>query len=61
MSACPSYTEANLKFLKLNPQAQQREAVVQGQSLSPYRLRYKINSQVAEICCTRSVAETYCR
>ncbi|MDR1477342.1 MAG: hypothetical protein LBJ00_00190 [Planctomycetaceae bacterium] len=35
------YTEATLKFLKLNPQAQQREAVVQGRSLSPYRLRYK--------------------
>ncbi|MDR1478548.1 MAG: hypothetical protein LBJ00_06365 [Planctomycetaceae bacterium] len=35
------YTEATLKFLKLNTQAQQREAVVQGRSLSPYRLRYK--------------------
>ncbi|MDR1477345.1 MAG: hypothetical protein LBJ00_00205 [Planctomycetaceae bacterium] len=34
------YTEATLKFLKLNTQAQQREAVVQGRSLSPYRLRY---------------------
>ncbi|MDR1480457.1 MAG: hypothetical protein LBJ00_16100 [Planctomycetaceae bacterium] len=34
------YTEATLKFLKLNAQAQQREAVVQGRSLSPYRLRY---------------------
>ncbi|MDR1480290.1 MAG: hypothetical protein LBJ00_15250 [Planctomycetaceae bacterium] len=34
------YTEAVLKFLKLNPQAQQRETVVQGRSLSPYRLRY---------------------
>ncbi|MDR1478488.1 MAG: hypothetical protein LBJ00_06050 [Planctomycetaceae bacterium] len=33
-------TEATLKFLKLNTQAQQREAVVQGRSLSPYRLRY---------------------
>ncbi|MDR1477999.1 MAG: hypothetical protein LBJ00_03570 [Planctomycetaceae bacterium] len=36
------YTGATLKFLKLNTQAQQREAVVQGRSLSPYRLRYKI-------------------
>ncbi|MDR1477583.1 MAG: xylulokinase [Planctomycetaceae bacterium] len=35
-----SYTEATLKFLKLNTQAQQREAVVQGRSLSPYQLRY---------------------
>ncbi|MDR1480215.1 MAG: hypothetical protein LBJ00_14865 [Planctomycetaceae bacterium] len=34
------YTQATLKFLKLNTQAQQREAVVQGRSLSPYRLRY---------------------
>ncbi|MDR1480931.1 MAG: hypothetical protein LBJ00_18555 [Planctomycetaceae bacterium] len=34
------YTEATLKSLKLNTQAQQREAVVQGRSLSPYRLRY---------------------
>ncbi|MDR1478222.1 MAG: hypothetical protein LBJ00_04705 [Planctomycetaceae bacterium] len=33
-------TEVALKFLKLNPQTQQREAVVQGRSLSPYRLRY---------------------
>ncbi|MDR1477815.1 MAG: hypothetical protein LBJ00_02620 [Planctomycetaceae bacterium] len=36
------YTEAVLKFLKLNTQAQQREAVVQGRSLSPYRLRYNV-------------------
>ncbi|MDR1477685.1 MAG: hypothetical protein LBJ00_01955 [Planctomycetaceae bacterium] len=35
------YTQAILKFLKLITQAQQREAVVQGRSLSPYRLRYK--------------------
>jgi hypothetical protein len=35
------YTEATLTFLKLNTQAQQREAIVQGRSLSPYRLRYK--------------------
>ncbi|MDR1480356.1 MAG: hypothetical protein LBJ00_15580 [Planctomycetaceae bacterium] len=28
--------------MKLNTQAQQREAVVQGRSLSPYRLRYKL-------------------
>ncbi|MDR1478670.1 MAG: hypothetical protein LBJ00_06985 [Planctomycetaceae bacterium] len=32
-----------LKFLKLITQAQQREAVVQGQSLSPYWLRYSNN------------------
>ncbi|MDR1480987.1 MAG: hypothetical protein LBJ00_18845 [Planctomycetaceae bacterium] len=36
------YTQAVLKFPKLNTQAQQREAVVQGRSLSPYRLRYTI-------------------
>ncbi|MDR1477492.1 MAG: hypothetical protein LBJ00_00960 [Planctomycetaceae bacterium] len=36
------YTEATLKFLKLNPQAQQREAVAQGRSPSPYRLRYTL-------------------
>ncbi|MDR1477466.1 MAG: hypothetical protein LBJ00_00820 [Planctomycetaceae bacterium] len=30
-----SYTEATLKFLKLDTQAQQHEAVVQGRSLSP--------------------------
>ncbi|MDR1480036.1 MAG: hypothetical protein LBJ00_13960 [Planctomycetaceae bacterium] len=43
-SVSPSYyTEATLKFLKLNTQAQQREAIVQGRSLSPYRLRYKRN------------------
>ncbi|MDR1291196.1 MAG: hypothetical protein LBK06_08345 [Planctomycetaceae bacterium] len=35
------YAEAVLKFTKLNTAAQQREAVVQGQSLLPYRLRYK--------------------
>ncbi|MDR1477410.1 MAG: hypothetical protein LBJ00_00535 [Planctomycetaceae bacterium] len=29
------YTQAVLKFLKLDTQAQQREAVVQGRSLSP--------------------------
>jgi hypothetical protein len=34
------YTQAVLKFPKLNTQAQQREAVVQGRSLSPYRLQY---------------------
>ncbi|MDR1477833.1 MAG: hypothetical protein LBJ00_02715 [Planctomycetaceae bacterium] len=27
--------------MKLNTQAQQREVVVQGRNLSPYRLRYK--------------------
>jgi hypothetical protein len=31
----PIYTEATLKFLKLNTQAQQREAVVRGRSLPP--------------------------
>ncbi|MDR1480326.1 MAG: hypothetical protein LBJ00_15430 [Planctomycetaceae bacterium] len=31
--------KATLKFLKLNAQAQQHEAVVQGRSLSPYWLR----------------------
>jgi hypothetical protein len=40
------YTQAILKFLKLNTQAQQREAVVQGRSLSPYRLRYKCYKNV---------------
>jgi hypothetical protein len=30
----PQYTQAVLKFPKLNTQAQQREAVVQGRSLS---------------------------
>jgi hypothetical protein len=34
------YAEAVLKFAKLNTVAQQREAVVQGRSLLPYRLRY---------------------
>ncbi|MDR1479123.1 MAG: hypothetical protein LBJ00_09285 [Planctomycetaceae bacterium] len=34
------YTQATLKFTELNTQAQQREAVVQGRSLSHYRLRY---------------------
>ncbi|MDR1480742.1 MAG: hypothetical protein LBJ00_17595 [Planctomycetaceae bacterium] len=34
------YNQAVLKFLKLNTQTQQREAVVQGRSLSPYRLQY---------------------
>ncbi|MDR1479441.1 MAG: hypothetical protein LBJ00_10935 [Planctomycetaceae bacterium] len=36
------YTQAVLKFPKLNTQAQQREVVVQGRSLSPYRLWYKV-------------------
>ncbi|MDR1289799.1 MAG: hypothetical protein LBK06_01210 [Planctomycetaceae bacterium] len=34
------YAEAVLKFGKLNTQAQQRGAIVQGRSLPPYRLRY---------------------
>ncbi|MDR1478662.1 MAG: hypothetical protein LBJ00_06940 [Planctomycetaceae bacterium] len=41
LSCLSCYTKATLKFPKLNTQAQQREAVVQGRSLSPYRLRYK--------------------
>ncbi|MDR1290651.1 MAG: hypothetical protein LBK06_05570 [Planctomycetaceae bacterium] len=36
----PFYTEAVLKFQKLNTQSRQRGAVVQGRSLLPYRLRY---------------------
>ncbi|MDR1290826.1 MAG: hypothetical protein LBK06_06460 [Planctomycetaceae bacterium] len=36
-----NYAEAVLKFAKLNTAAQQRGAVVQGRSLSPYRLWYK--------------------
>ncbi|MDR1291315.1 MAG: hypothetical protein LBK06_08940 [Planctomycetaceae bacterium] len=35
------YTEAVLKFTKLNTAAQQRGAVTRWRSLSPYRLRYK--------------------
>ncbi|MDR1289775.1 MAG: hypothetical protein LBK06_01090 [Planctomycetaceae bacterium] len=38
------YAEAVLQFAKLNTAAQQREAIVQGRSLLPYRLRYKKNS-----------------
>ncbi|MDR1478271.1 MAG: hypothetical protein LBJ00_04950 [Planctomycetaceae bacterium] len=34
------YTQATLKFMERNSQAQQREAVVPGRSLSPYQLRY---------------------
>ncbi|MDR1289733.1 MAG: hypothetical protein LBK06_00880 [Planctomycetaceae bacterium] len=34
------YAGAVLKFAKLNTAAQQREAVGQGRSLLPYRLRY---------------------
>ncbi|MDR1141364.1 MAG: hypothetical protein LBL62_06710 [Planctomycetaceae bacterium] len=37
------YAKAVLKFAKLNTVAQQREAVTQGRSLLPYRLRYKID------------------
>ncbi|MDR1480967.1 MAG: hypothetical protein LBJ00_18745 [Planctomycetaceae bacterium] len=40
-----AYTEAVLKFPKLDTQTQQREAVVRGRSLSPYRLRYKYQTQ----------------
>ncbi|MDR1290657.1 MAG: hypothetical protein LBK06_05600 [Planctomycetaceae bacterium] len=35
------YAKAVLKFAKLNTAAQQRETVVQGRSLLPYRLRYR--------------------
>jgi hypothetical protein len=55
------YTEAVLKFPKLNTQAQQRGAVAQGRSLSPYRLRYlcafagyKLNLS------TKPIAHTVC-
>ncbi|MDR1478443.1 MAG: hypothetical protein LBJ00_05825 [Planctomycetaceae bacterium] len=45
------YTQAVLKFLKLDTQAQQRETVVQGRILSPYRLRYieQVSSATSEI------------
>ncbi|MDR1290756.1 MAG: hypothetical protein LBK06_06110 [Planctomycetaceae bacterium] len=36
------YAEAVLKSEKLNTQSQQCGAVVQGRSLSPYRLRYSL-------------------
>ncbi|MDR1289961.1 MAG: hypothetical protein LBK06_02040 [Planctomycetaceae bacterium] len=36
------YTEAVLKFAKLNTAAQQREAIVRGRSLLLYRLRYSL-------------------
>ncbi|MDR1291170.1 MAG: hypothetical protein LBK06_08215 [Planctomycetaceae bacterium] len=46
------YAEAvlkyTLKFAKLNTAAQQREAVVQGRSLLPYRLRYIFRSDSLE-------------
>ncbi|MDR1480021.1 MAG: hypothetical protein LBJ00_13885 [Planctomycetaceae bacterium] len=57
MSIYSSYTEATLKFRSYGKpatqsvrQTQQREAVVQGRSLSPYWLRYtlkfpKLNTQ----------------
>ncbi|MDR1290474.1 MAG: hypothetical protein LBK06_04660 [Planctomycetaceae bacterium] len=41
--------EAVLKFAKLNTAAQQREAVVQGRSLLPYRLRYPFTKNKIEI------------
>jgi hypothetical protein len=44
------YTQAVLKFPKLNAQTQQREAVVQGQSLSPYRLRYITPKSASSAC-----------
>ncbi|MDR1480623.1 MAG: hypothetical protein LBJ00_16975 [Planctomycetaceae bacterium] len=39
--------------MELNTQAQQREAVVQGRSLSPYRLRY--NCDLRENLCVSSL------
>ncbi|MDR1140606.1 MAG: hypothetical protein LBL62_02870 [Planctomycetaceae bacterium] len=45
------YTQAVLKFAKLNAVAQQREAVTRGRSLLPYRLRYRISRN--DISCER--------
>ncbi|MDR1290682.1 MAG: hypothetical protein LBK06_05740 [Planctomycetaceae bacterium] len=50
------YAKAVLKFTKLNTAAQQREAVVQGRSLLPYRLRYivcffSVTSIMSIYCC----------
>ncbi|MDR1290744.1 MAG: hypothetical protein LBK06_06050 [Planctomycetaceae bacterium] len=45
------YAEAVLKFAKLNTAAQQREAVVQGRSLSPYRLRYSCQIYIRRDLC----------
>ncbi|MDR1141062.1 MAG: hypothetical protein LBL62_05160 [Planctomycetaceae bacterium] len=53
------YTEAVLKFKKLNTQAQQREAVVQGRSLSPYRLRYNNGSQYSLFGSGQNVGRKY--
>ncbi|MDR1290709.1 MAG: hypothetical protein LBK06_05875 [Planctomycetaceae bacterium] len=39
------YAKAVLKSAKLNTVAQQREAVLQGRSLLPYRLRYSISDK----------------
>ncbi|MDR1478181.1 MAG: hypothetical protein LBJ00_04500 [Planctomycetaceae bacterium] len=36
--------------MELNTQAQQREAVAQGRSLSPYRLRYNILFRLPRLC-----------
>ncbi|MDR1291622.1 MAG: hypothetical protein LBK06_10515 [Planctomycetaceae bacterium] len=44
MSQYSLYAKAVLKFAKLNTAAQQREAIVQGRSLLPYRLRYNYES-----------------
>ncbi|MDR1290274.1 MAG: hypothetical protein LBK06_03645 [Planctomycetaceae bacterium] len=38
-----NYAKAVLKFAKLNTVAQQREAVIRGRSLLPYRLRYSLS------------------
>ncbi|MDR1479343.1 MAG: hypothetical protein LBJ00_10420 [Planctomycetaceae bacterium] len=43
------YTQATLKFTELNTQAQQREAVVQGRSLSPYWLQYMFIQWVGSV------------
>jgi hypothetical protein len=40
------YAKAILKIVKLNTVAQQREAVVQGRNLLPYRLRYIIEGLI---------------
>ncbi|MDR1289986.1 MAG: hypothetical protein LBK06_02170 [Planctomycetaceae bacterium] len=56
-----NYAKAVLKFAKLNTVAQQREAVVQGRSLLPYRLRYILRSYdfVASVfyvfCCVAAI------
>ncbi|MDR1478814.1 MAG: hypothetical protein LBJ00_07725 [Planctomycetaceae bacterium] len=48
-----------MKFPKLNTQSQQREAVVQGRSLSPYRLRCNMLLKNDHTTTTRQQAELY--